>query len=144
MIKEFEKSEIDEVMNIWLATNINAHNFLPEKYWIDNYNVVKEQYLPISETFVYKEDSVIKGFISIINNSFIGALFVAKEYQGQGIGLKLINHCKSLYPKLELAVYVDNIGAVDFYKRCGFEFQTEQVNEDSAFREYIMFWNRMS
>ena len=45
---------------------------------------------------------------------FIGALFVDKEYQKQGIGLKLINYCKKLYPQLKLAVYVDNIGAVEF------------------------------
>ncbi len=43
----------------------------------------------------------------------IGALFVDKEHQKQGIGLKLINYCKKLYSQLELAVYVDNIGAVE-------------------------------
>jgi len=129
-------------MKIWLDTNITVHHFIPEKYWVYNYNVVKEQYMPMAKTFVYKEDSIVSGFISIIEGSFIGAVFVAKEYQGQGIGLKLINHCQTLYPKLELAVYVDNIGAVNFYKRCGFEIQVEQANEDSGFRQYIMFWNK--
>lgn len=142
MLKEFEKTDIDAVMKIWLDTNITAHPFIPEKYWVDNYNVVKEQYLPVAKTFVDKEDGIVKGFISIIEGAFIGALFVAKEYQGQGIGSKLINYCQMLYPKLALAVYVDNIGAVNFYKRCGFAIQMEQANEDSGFREYIMVWNK--
>ena len=142
MIKEFDKSEINGVMKIWLDTNIIAHDFIPEKYWCDNYKLVRDQYMPIAKTFVYKEDSVIKGFISIIEGSFIGALFIKKECQGQGIGLKFINHCKELYPKLELAVYADNVSAVNFYKRCGFKMKIEQDNEDSGFREYIMFWEK--
>ncbi|WML32900.1 N-acetyltransferase [Clostridium sp. OS1-26] len=140
MIKELEKFEIEEVMNIWLKTNITAHRFIPEQYWTKNYDLVKNEYMPVSKTFVYKEKDVIKGFISIINNSFIGALFVLEEYHGQGIGKELINYCKSLYSSLELGVYVENVSAVDFYKHCGFKVKEEQISEDSGFREYIMSW----
>lgn len=140
MIKKLEQTNIDTVMKIWLAANIDAHYFIPEKYWIDNYDVVKEKYLPIANTFIYEEANIIKGFISIMEGFFIGALFVAKEYQKQGIGLQLINYCQALYPKLELAAYVDNIRAVEFYKRCHFEVQSEQANRDSGFKEYVMVW----
>ncbi|WP_378956806.1 N-acetyltransferase [Pelosinus sp. sgz500959] len=142
MIDKFNKNELDEVMNIWLNTNIDAHDFIPKDYWIKNYNVVKEQYIPIAKTFVYKENNIIIAFISIIEASFIGALFVKKEYQRQGIGLKLINHCKTLYPILKLAVYVDNINSVKFYKRCNFKVKAEQDNESSGFKEYIMSWDK--
>ncbi|GIM30285.1 acetyltransferase [Clostridium polyendosporum] len=140
MIKQLETFEIEEVMDIWLKTNITAHSFITEKYWIDNYNVVKEMYIPISTTFVYKEDNRIKAFISIINNLFIGALFVLDDYQGQGIGRKLLEYSKSLYSSLELGVYTENINAVNFYKHCGFVVKTEQPNEDSGFIEYTMCW----
>lgn len=140
MIKKLEKFEIEEVMDIWLKTNITAHGFIQEEYWNKNYDLVKDEYMPVSTTFVYKEDSIIKGFISIIDNSFIGALFVLEEYHGQGIGKKLINYCKSLYSSLELGVYVKNVSAVNFYKYCGFKVEKEQINEDSGFREYIMSW----
>lgn len=140
MIKELEKIEIEEVMNIWLKTNISAHNFISRNYWVKNYNIVKDKYIPVSKTFVYKEDNIIKGFISIIDNSFIGALFVLEDYQGQGIGKKLVNHCKDLYSSLELAVYSENIPSVEFYKHCDFIIKKEQTNEDSGFMEYIMSW----
>ncbi|SFL99899.1 GNAT family protein [Pelosinus propionicus] len=45
MIKEYEQRKIDEVMKLWLDTNINAHYFISEKYWVDNYQVVRERYL---------------------------------------------------------------------------------------------------
>ncbi|WP_130807618.1 N-acetyltransferase [Senegalia massiliensis] len=142
MIKQLEKFEIEEIMNIWLKTNITAHSFIPEKYWIKNYNLVKYQYMPGSTTFIYKENSMIKGFISVIDNAFIGALFVLEEYQGQGIGKKLLNYCKSLYSPLELAVYTENISSVNFYIHCGFIVKKEQQNEDSGFMEYIMTWTK--
>jgi putative acetyltransferase len=142
MINDIKQTNINAVMKIWLDGNIAAHHFIPEQYWVDNYNVVKEKYLPIAKTLIYEEDCVIQGFISIIEGFFIGALFVAKEYQKQGVGIHLINYCKGLYPKLALAAYVDNIGAVKFYERCDFKIQAEQVNSDSGFKEYIMVWNK--
>lgn len=142
MIRQIENFETEKVMDIWLKTTITAHSFLPEKYWMDNYSVVKDEYLPNSTTFIYKEDSIIKAFISIMNNSFIGALFVIEEYQRQGIGRKLIDYCKSIYSRLELAVYVENQSAVNAYKHCGFEVNKEQLNEDSGHLEYIMTWTK--
>ncbi|MBZ9637583.1 N-acetyltransferase [Clostridium sp. FP1] len=142
MIKQLENFEMEEVMDIWLKTNITAHSFIPEKYWIDNYTIVKNEYMPNSTTFIYKEDNIIKAFISIMNNSFIGALFVLQDYQGQGIGRRLLEYCKVLYSSLELGVYIENISAVKVYKHCGFVVKTEQLNEDSGLLEYTMFWTK--
>ena len=55
---------------------------------------------------MYEDD--IKGVISIINNEFIGVLFVDTEYQGNGIGKELIDYAIDRYKKLNLAVYKDN------------------------------------
>ena len=30
MIKEFKINDLDEVMKIWIETNIEAHNFVPK------------------------------------------------------------------------------------------------------------------
>ena len=140
MIKQLEDFEITEVMDLWFKTTITAHSFIPEKHWMERYSMVKDEYLPISRTWIYKEDNVIKGFISIINNSFIGALFVLENYQRAGIGRQLINHCKSLYQRLDVGVYIKNINAVNFYKHCGFVVTKEQNNGDSGVMEYIMSW----
>jgi Acetyltransferases len=140
MIKQLQALQLNEVMDIWLKTNISAHNFIPEQYWLKNYDVVKNEYIPISQTFIYEEDNIVKAFVSILNNSFIGALFVLPEYQGLGIGKKLMDYCKALHSSLELCVYKENINAVNFYKCCGFDVIKEQTNEDSGFMEYVMKW----
>lgn len=142
MIKQLDNSHINSIMDIWLKANITAHNFIPERYWIKNYDVVKNEYIPISQTFIYEENKITKAFISIINNSFIGALFVLKEYQGQSIRKILLDYCKGLHSSLDLCVYKENINAINFYKRCGFVKVKERSNKDSGFIEYIMKWTK--
>jgi len=131
-------SEINAVMDIWLESTIAAHDFIPEDYWRKNYDVVKEIYIPQSETYVYIEESIILGFISVINEEFIGAIFVNKAHQGEGIGRKLVDFVKPIYKVLSLAVYKENQNAVRFYENMGFICISEQPNEDTNEPEYIM------
>ena len=48
MIRKFKEEDINSIMEIWLNENIKAHNFIPEEYWKNNYEYVKE-ILPNSE-----------------------------------------------------------------------------------------------
>lgn len=137
-IRKLRTEEIDEVMRIWLESTVKAHDFIEKEYWEKNYNVVKEFYIPMAETFVYYEDRKIKGFTSIIDKEFIGALFVDVQNQGLGIGGKLLDYVKAKYKNVNLAVYKMNEKAVEFYKNNGFKIIKEQENEDSGFVEYIM------
>ena len=115
MIRDLKQKDIDKVMEIWLESTIKAHDFIPEKYWQDNYNAVKDIYIPQSKTYVYEEGEEIKGFISILNDDFIGALFVSPNEQGKGIGSKLIEYANAKFNNLKLAVYKQNQKSVDFY-----------------------------
>ena len=138
MIRNIENKDIDKIMDIWLRSTIKAHDFIPKEYWENNYNTVKNVYIPMAETFVYEDEECIKGFISIINNEFIGALFVDIDFQNSGIGKKLINYSINKYKNLRLAVYKENKKSVEFYINRGFKIIKEEINEDSGHREYIM------
>ena len=138
MIRKLNEADIDKVMDIWMKSTIKAHDFISKEYWQNNYNTVKEVYIPMSETFVYKDVQGIKGFISVINNEFIGALFVDIDFQGKGIGKQLIDYAVSKYGKLQLAVYKENKKSVEFYINRGFKIIEEQINDDSKHVEYIM------
>ena len=138
MIRKLNEADIDKVMDIWMKSTIKAHDFISKEYWQNNYNTVKEVYIPMSETFVYKDVQGIKCFISVINNEFIGALFVDIDFQGNGIGKQLIDYAVSKYGKLQLAVYKENKKSVEFYINRGFKIIEEQINDDSKHVEYIM------
>ncbi|WP_195335262.1 N-acetyltransferase [Paraclostridium bifermentans] len=138
MIRKLKNTDIDKLMDIWLESTVRAHSFISREYWESNYKVVKDEYIPMSETFVYEENEEIKGFVSIINNEFIGALFVDVKFQGRGIGTKLIDYSIGKYKKLTLAVYKENQKSVEFYTRKRFKIIKEGLNEDSGYPEYIM------
>ncbi|GAA0862894.1 N-acetyltransferase [Paraclostridium tenue] len=138
MIRKLENKDINIIMDIWLKSTIKAHNFIDENYWRKNYNNVKNIYIPISDTFVYEDNGSIKGFISIINNDFIGALFVDVNNQGMGIGSKLIDHVINIYDNLSLSVYKDNENAFNFYKNKNFKILSEEINKETKFLEYVM------
>ena len=138
MIRQLQNKDIDKIMEIWLESTIDAHKFISKEYWNENYNIVKDMYIPMSKTFIYEDNDDIRGFISIINNDFIGALFVEKNYQSQGIGKSLIDYAKNLYDNLSLAVYKENEKALEFYKKMEFKIISENINEDTNCVEYIM------
>ena len=138
MIRQLQNKDIDKIMGIWLESTIYAHKFISKEYWNENYNIVKDVYIPISKTFIYEDNDDIRGFISIINNDFIGALFVEKNYQSQGIGKSLIDYAKNLYDNLSLAVYKENEKALEFYKKMEFKIIRKNINEDTNCVEYIM------
>lgn len=54
MIRYLKQKDIDKIMKIWLESTIKAHDFIPKKYWQDNFNVVKDTYIPQSKTYVYE------------------------------------------------------------------------------------------
>lgn len=137
MIKKFDISKLDEVMGIWLEANIEAHNFTPKEYWIENFDMVK-QMLPSADVFVFEERNIIKGFIGVVGQNYIAGLFVKKEYQNEGVGQRLIEYCKFEYEYLKLDVFIKNKKAVNFYQKNDFIVLGKSIHEDTKEMEYTM------
>ena len=142
MIRKFKEEDTTKVMTIWTKGNFQAHNFIEKDYWLENYNKVKNEFLPNSETYVYENEDEIQGFISIMNNNYIGAIFVKEPYRRKGIGRKLINYCKEKYETLTLNVYDKNGNAIAFYTAMGFKNIGVQINKETNEKEYILQWKK--
>ena len=139
MIRKLQKIDINRVADIWLKTNLKAHYFIPEQYWTNNYEVVKEM-LPQAEVYVYEDDKIIQGFIGI-NDEYIEGIFVSDEMQSHGIGKILLDYMKDKKVRLQLNVYLKNVMAMSFYQREGFTIQREQLDEFTGEKEYVMNWD---
>ena len=142
MIRKCVDSDIDAVMQIWLNTNIQAHSFISPDYWKNNFDVVKEM-LPLAEIYVYEDDCAkqIDGFIGL-NDNHIEGIFVKETMQSKGIGKQLLDYVKEFETTLRLNVYQKNKKAIQFYLREKFIVQSENVDENSGEKEFIMVWNR--
>ena len=138
MIRKLQKVDINRVADIWLTTNLKAHFFISEQYWISNYEFGKEM-LPQAEVYVYEDDKMIQGFIGI-NDEYIEGIFVSDEMQSRGIGKILLDYIKDKKDRLQLKVYQKNVRAMSFYQREGFTIQSEGMDEFTGEKEYVMNW----
>lgn len=138
MIRKLQKADINRAADIWLKTNLKAHFFIPEQYWISNYEFVKEM-LPQAEVYVYEDDKMIQGFIGV-SDEYIEGIFVSDEMQSRGIGKILLDYIKDKKDRLQLKVYQKNVRAMSFYQREGFTIQSEEMDEFTGEKEYVMNW----
>lgn len=140
MIRAFESSDMNDVLNIWLEATIRAHGFVGKEFWESRVRDMRETYIPASDTYVFSENGTVKGFISL-NGESLAAMFVSPDAQGKGIGQQLMKKAKSLRKKLYLTVYQENPRSVDFYRKCGFLIIEEKVDKHTGHMEILMEYN---
>ena len=140
MIRRLQKADVDRVMDLWLDTNLKAHNFVHAAYWRSNFEPVKEM-LPQAEVYVYESAGEIQGFVGL-SGEYIEGIFVVDEMQSQGIGRRLLDHMKATKDTLYLSVYQKNTRAIRFYHREGFVIQREGLDESTGEKEFTMLWRQ--
>ena len=130
MIRKWDTEDTAPLLALWLDSTIHAHPFISESYWRDSVAVVRDVYLPAASTWVWEQDGELKGFVSVLDSRFVGALFVAPGATRQGIGRALLDEVKQHYAWLSLEVYQKNESAVSFYHAQGFriDFGDNQRN----------------
>lgn len=142
MIRNFQASDTEQVMQIWLNGNLDAHPFIPEAYWHSNFKEVREQ-ITQADVFVCEGDGKIQGFIGIAEG-YIAGIFTDRACRSSGIGRQLLDYAKEIYGSLCLGVYKKNRRAVDFYLREGFSTAAEDLDEETGEKEYKMIWTGLS
>lgn len=142
MIRAFEENDLTAVMQIWLDTNIKAHYFIPKEYWTDNYEMVRSV-LPQAEIYVYENDATkqIDGFIGL-SNEYIEGIFVREGIQSNGTGKQLLEYAKCVKSNMSLCVYQENTRAIQFYQREQFVIQSENIDDNTNQKEYVMIWKK--
>ena len=139
MIRKLQNVDINKVVDIWLRTNLEAHDFIPGQYWTSNYEAVKKM-LPQAEVYVYEDNKIIQGFVGV-RDEYIEGIFVSGKMQSHGIGKALLDYIKDKKARLQLNVYQKNVRAMSFYQREGFTIQSEGLDEFTGEKEYVMEWN---
>lgn len=142
MIRKQTPGDRDQIAEIWLDTNLKAHDFIPAAYWKGNFEAVKEM-LSQAEIYLYEEEAEggILGFVGL-DGDYIAGIFVSEAAQSKGVGSRLIQFAKGIRNRLELSVYVKNTGAIRFYERAGFQIHHEGTDEATGEKEYFMVWKQ--
>lgn len=136
-IRDFKKDkDLDRMMDIWLNSNIDSHDFIDENYWRDNFQYVRDL-LPKSDLYIAESEGTILAFMGIIEG-YIAGIFVDYNYRKLGIGSSLLDRAKENYDVLSLDVYKKNQNAYNFYINEGFKIIEERFDEENNEIEYKM------
>ncbi len=138
MVRNMKRADLDAVADIWLDTNLKAHNFIPAQYWRSHFEAVKGM-LREAELYVWEDEGGVQGFVGL-DGDYIAGIFVRDGARSRGIGKTLLDLAKSLRSSLTLNVYQRNSRAVSFYLREGFSLRSESVDENTGETEYLMGW----
>ncbi|MGI6218187.1 MAG: GNAT family N-acetyltransferase [Coriobacteriales bacterium] len=142
--------DLDSVMDIWLSSNLDTHDFIPEKYWRDALDSVREQISDgSSEVVVFtrpgenpREDEVV-GFYGM-QGKYLAGLFVREDCRDGGIGGQLIEHAKKVHRGIELDVYTLNPRAAQFYYYHGFKVHGMSLDIPTGRMQMHLEWGDLS
>jgi putative acetyltransferase len=119
MIRLYQESDIEDIIEIWYQASLVAHPFLSENFLAEEKRRIRQLYLPNAQTWVYERQGKPVGFISLIDNE-VGGLFVHPSMQRRGIGSALMDKACSLHETVELDVFEANAVGRAFYSKYGF------------------------
>lgn len=115
-----QQSDFEAITTVWEASVRATHHFLQDADIRALRPLVREQYLPMVELRVYRdEEQSIVGFLGVAENR-LEMLFVAPQVFGLGIGKQLLRYAIEQLNVTELDVNEQNPQALGFYQNQGF------------------------
>lgn len=120
-IDTINKSEYQEVIDVWEASVRATHHFLKEEDIEYFKPLILNTYLDAVELRCFRNNKKkIVGFLGVAEQH-LEMLFIDPIYRGKKIGKKLLNYSIDNLNVTYVDVNEQNEQAVGFYKHCGFD-----------------------
>jgi putative acetyltransferase len=132
----------DALFDVWLRSVRATHGFVAEAD-IETFMPLVREYLA-SDAEIWTLAPVHSpaiGFMGLAGNR-IESLFLAPEWHRRGWGRRLVDHARTLRGALAVDVNEQNVGAVAFYRTCGFSV-IKRSDVDDMGRPYPLIHMRM-
>ena len=129
---------IEEMMEIWLQSNVAEQSFIPKKYWSKNYKEVL-RVMSIASVYIYEEDGQILGFAGSMEEAMV-AITVKDDERGRGIGTLLLDKLKDEMGILEASVYTKNKNAMKFFQKNDFKAKDIQIESSTGEEIVLLNW----
>ncbi|PSB35628.1 GNAT family N-acetyltransferase [Stenomitos frigidus] len=140
-IRVYQHSDKPALLKIYDAAVPSAHHFLEESVRMRHRQLAEESLDDLAtKTFVLEENGIIVGFATFQTEIKMSGFFVNPELKRQGLGRKLMNYIQSEKQIIKLAVYKRNRDAVSFYKKMGFQKQSQKRENSTQPIYFEMTW----
>ena len=142
-LREYKSEDYRQVINLLKASWADAYHFIPEndrEEYLNSY-YTRERFEifvanPNITNLVAEENGKIAGwmrleFVPVKNEFHLSSIYVSPDFTGQGTGTKMINEAFKIarqkgHKKIWLGVMKQNLPALRWYKKLGFEFIKEE------------------
>lgn len=119
-LRQADGADTDRLVAVWRSAVEATHHFLTPAD-IDGFaSRLARDFFPAVELVVAEVGGVIVGFSGTADNR-LEMLFVDSAAHGRGVGTLLLDHAVERVGIDELDVNEQNPGAVEFYRRRGFD-----------------------
>ena len=139
LIRDFQSSDLQALLALWLDVSIQAHHFIDPDFWRSKVEDMRNLYIPHAQTRVAEHDGQLLGFYCLHEDQ-LAAIFVAVQHQGLGLGKQLLADALQRRSRLELAVYAANLPSIGFYRQQGFQVIGNGIDPHTGEAELIMAW----
>lgn len=130
MICEANKTQYKDLLSVWESSVKATHHFLTEEDFEFYKELIPVFFENVTLHCAKNEQLQIVGFIGTDKEN-LEMLFVRESEIGKGFGKKLLVYAIENLNVTKVDVNKDNLKAVDFYNRFGFE--TKAVSEADGF-----------
>ena len=129
-----DEKDFDEITALWERSVRATHHFLKEEDITYFKPLVRDQYLAMVNLYCIRDEECIKGFLGLSDEK-IEMLFIDPKFRGRGIGGRLLRFAIQDLGYIKVDVNEQNIEALAFYKRHGFEV-VGRTEKDAAGKDY--------
>jgi putative acetyltransferase len=141
-LRPYRSEDEDAAIALWLETWQQAYpsiNFAARlAWWRQRW---RSELVPNAAIVVAEQAGALIGFVTIDASGYLDQLVVAPDHWGSTLANALIDEAKRLSPdRITLLVNTDNIRAIRFYERNGFDHAGEDVNPTSGRPVLKMEW----
>ena len=133
-IKAYDQKYKQQILRVWEQSVLATHDFLTPVDFKEIKELVQTINFDHFQVYCLTKDDLAIGFIGVADKK-IEMLFLDPEYFGQGLGKMLTNFAISELAADKVDVNEQNIKAVNFYKKSGFEI-VERTEKDDQGRNY--------
>lgn len=132
-IRKANENDYKTIMQIWDTSVRATHTFITEKDFLYYKKIIPTNFLPKLSIYIL-EDEQPRGFIGVLGEN-VEMLFIDAKSRGCGYGKYLLHFALENLKITKLDVNEQNIQAIEFYRKIGFE-QTGRSEKDSMGKNY--------
>ena len=144
-IRPARTDEYDEIARVWMDSWVSTGLEDASNYLLANLRArLRREVENGWSLFVADDRRTIAAMLALrLSDGCLGQLFVAPDYQGKGLGERLLAFARECMPnEIWLRCVRENEKAWRWYEREGFVFEKEEVKPETGFMMKTYRWKK--